>query len=66
MEEGEKAMNREGYKDPTAEEAMRNIMSKPADLEDLIWVIRKTAGMMGYDITNRMHFKDRRTGREYK
>ena len=56
-------MNRKGYRDPTVEMAIRNIQDQPQELTDLIWVLRKTADMMGYDITNRMRFRDRRTGR---
>lgn len=66
--------NTEGYADPTAGEAMANISREERQREaerlaaigDLVPIIRQTAAMVGFEIVNRITFRDKATGREYR
>ena len=63
--------NSEGYADPTAYAAMRTIQREENAVLDskvnfLIKVIKFIATEAGFDITNRIELRDRKTGREYK
>ena len=69
--------NCEGYPDPTAETAI-GLASKtkkpPADkdpeaekrIRTMMAAIKAMAAGFGYDITNRITFRDKYTGKEYK
>jgi hypothetical protein len=60
-------MNQEGYKDDTAEKAIKRTEKKPPDtVIYLVHTFRHIASLCGYDITNRIEFLDRRTGKEWK
>lgn len=59
-------MNSEGYSDPTADRAVKRADRPPQRVIDAIHVMRAVADVYGYDITNRIHLKDRKSGREYK
>lgn len=66
--------NTEGYADPTAGEAMANIRREERQREaerlaaigDLMPIIRQTAALAGFEIVNRITFRDKATGREYR
>lgn len=63
--------NGEGYVDPTAGAAMRTIQREENAALDskvnfLIKVIKFIATEAGFEITNRIELRDRKTGREYK
>lgn len=66
--------NTEGYADPTAGEAMANIgreerqceAERLAAIGDLMPIIRQTAALAGFEIVNRITFRDKATGREYR
>lgn len=66
--------NAEGYPDPTAGEAYKNIMreERAADGERLfkvsalIPILRATAELAGFDIIGRIPLRDRETGKEYR
>lgn len=63
--------NSEGYSDPTVGEAFSNIAKEErketeAVISDLMKNIRYVAGLAGFDITNRIQFKERKTGKVFK
>lgn len=66
--------NAEGYPDPTAGEAYRNIVreEREADAERLakisalVPILRATAELAGFDIIGRIPLRDRDTGKEYR
>ena len=66
--------NPEGYADPTAGEAMANVgreerqreAERLAAIGDLMPIIRQTAALVGFEIVNRITFRDKTTGREYR
>lgn len=66
--------NSEGYPDPTAGDAYKNIVraEKAADNErlakvsSLIPILRATAELAGFDIIGRIPLRDRATGKEYR
>ena len=69
-------LNHEGYSDPTASEAMRNVMhpkkprmaATPNDprIKPLLKTIFYICGLAGFDIERRIVFRDKQTGRLYK
>ena len=68
-------MNPEGYKDPTAEEAVArvmregktvNVQDKSAAIAYLVRMLKNEANLMGFEIINRIEFRDKRTGKEYR
>ena len=66
--------NTEGYADPTAGEAMANSggeerqreAERLAAIGDLMPIIRQTAALAGFEIVNRITFRDKATGKEYR
>ncbi len=66
--------NQEGYHDPTAGEAMANISREDRQREaerlaaigDIMPIIRQTAALLGFEITGRITFRDKATGKEYR
>lgn len=70
--------NAEGYPDPTAGEAYKNIVKKEwakayaeeserlNRISSLIPILRATAELAGFDIIGRIPLKDRETGKEYR
>lgn len=62
--------NSEGYSDPTAYHAMSRVQDEQdradARCNQLIKVIKNTADLAGFDITNRIELVDRETGRVYR
>ena len=41
------------------------LVLRPQDVIDLVHMMRALASICGYDITSRIHFRDRKTGREW-
>lgn len=62
--------NSEGYSDPTAYGAIRNISREENDqtkrVSTLVSVLKYVIDAAGFDLMNRIELKDRRTGKEYK
>ena len=58
--------NSEGYSDPTAGKAIKEADMPPKDVIDLVKAFKSIASIAGYEITNRIWFKDRETGREWR
>lgn len=59
-------MNAECYKDPTAEQAIHNAMRAPSDVMQVINMMKAIAGVAGFDVVERIHLRDRTTGKEWK
>ena len=59
-------MNAEGYPDPTADKAVRRGNKAPEQVSELIRTIKAAAALAGYEITNKIHLKDQKTGRKYR
>lgn len=57
--------NSEGYPDPTAEKAIRTADKAPETITEVIHIMRNIAGLAGLEITNRIHLRDRATGKEW-
>lgn len=66
--------NSEGYKDPTATEAISNIakeehrreIERMAVMSKIIDIIKNMASLVGFEIVGRIVLKDKTTGKEYK
>ncbi len=57
--------NSEGYRDPTAAEAVRNAGRTPEQITQVIHIMRDIASLAGLEVTNRIHLRDRATGKEW-
>ena len=62
--------NKEGYADPTAHKALRNIIQEEHEqqrrVSELIGVLKHIIDEAGFDLLERIKIKDRKTGREYR
>ena len=58
--------NKSGYRDPTAYNGEKQISEEEQKLADLVWIIKKIVRWAGYDIINRIEFRNRITGRKYR
>lgn len=58
-------MNHEGYRDPTAEQAIHNTQRIPRRVMDVIRLLRQIAGLAGLEIT-RLQLRDRHTKQKYE
>lgn len=58
-------MNREGYKDDTAERAIAAADKKPREAIQLKRLINKMAELAGYDVVE-LVIKNKKTGRKYR
>lgn len=68
-------MNREGYKDPTADIAV-GMMAKaeksrvrqetPPNVMQVVNMMRSIASIAGFEVAGRIHLKDKVTGREWR
>lgn len=66
--------NAEGYSDPTAGSAWRNIRKEEnrretermAVISNLIPIMKQTAELAGFEVVGRIVLKDKRTGKEYR
>jgi len=57
--------NSEGYRDPTAAEAVRYAGRTPEQITQVIHIMRNIASLAGLEVTNRIHLRDRATGKEW-
>lgn len=57
--------NAEGYPDPTASKAVRSADRTPEQITQVVHIMRDIASLAGLDITNRIHLRDRATGKEW-
>lgn len=58
--------NKSGCKDPTAYQATKTIRKEEQRVEDLVWVIKAIARWAGFEIINRIEFRERNSGRTYR
>lgn len=62
--------NSEGYADPTAYKATRKVVKEEnlqlKRITELMNVIRYIVDKSGFELGNRIVFKDKKTGKEYK
>lgn len=58
--------NPEGYDDPTAYGAMRNIAEEEERVNVLIHVIKQILRLSGFELVRRIEIRSMRTRREYK
>lgn len=62
--------NKEGYADPTAHAAIRNIIHEENDqqrrVSELVGVLKYIIDKAGYDLLARIEIRNRKTGKEYR
>jgi hypothetical protein len=58
--------NGSGYRDTTAEKAIRAADHTPPEIGEIVDIFRKIAGAYGYEIENRVHLKSKKTGIIFK
>ena len=62
--------NKEGYADPTAYEGLKPIIREEDDqqkrLNTLIFVLKYSILLAGFELLNLIELKDKRNGREFK
>ena len=56
-------MNQEGYRDPTAEKAMREYNRMPHSMREALNAVQAIASLVGFEVTE---VRDKRTGKNYK
>lgn len=55
-----------GNPDPTAGKAISETDKQPKEVSQAVKYLKDIASKMGFEITNRIHLKDKETGREWK
>ena len=58
--------NPEGYRDPTAYDAIRNITDEEEKVSILIHVIKSILRLAGFELIRRIEIRSRKSGREYR
>jgi hypothetical protein len=62
--------NSEGYHDPTAYEALKPIIKDDSiqqkRVNDLVFVLKYIIDKAGFELSNRVALKDKKTGKEYR
>ena len=58
--------NSSGYRDPTAYAAEKRIGEEEQRVTELMRVLKYIIRLAGFDLINRIEFRDRRSGREYR
>lgn len=58
--------NHEGYRDPTAGEAIHEADKEPDNIHWLRKTFREIAGLLGYEIVGRVVIRDRKTKRTWR
>lgn len=62
--------NSEGYADPTAYEGMKDVIREELEADRrcnmLIGALKDIIKLSGFELTERVQLKDKKTGREYK
>lgn len=58
--------NKSGLPDPTAYNGEKAISEEEQKVADLVWIIKKIALWSGFEVINRVEFRNRRSGRTYR
>lgn len=58
--------NPEGYRDPTAYDAIRNITDEEEKVAILIGIIKSILRVCGFELIRRVEIRSLRSGREYR
>lgn len=58
--------NRDKYPDPTAKKVERELTAEEQEISHLVKMIRQIAAWAGYDVVNRIEFRNRKSGRCYR
>lgn len=58
--------NRDKYPDPTAKKVERELTAEELEVSYLVKMIRQIAAYAGYDVVNRIEFRNRKSGRCYR
>lgn len=58
--------NNSGCKDPTAYAATKPITDEEQRVSDLVKAIKTLTRLAGFDVMNRIEFRERRSGRTYR
>lgn len=58
--------NRDKYNDPTAKKVERELTAEELEVSYLVKMIRQIATWAGYDVVNRIEFRNRKSGRCYR
>lgn len=58
--------NRDKYPDPTAKKVERELTEEELEVSYLVKMIRQIATWAGYDVVNRIEFRNRKIGRCYR
>ncbi len=58
--------NPEGYPDPTAYEALRNISDEDVVVNTLVHIIKQILRLSGFELIHRVEIRSLKTGREYR
>lgn len=58
--------NNSGCNDPTAYTAEKAITEEDQKVADLVWIFKKIARWAGFEIINRVEFRNRMSGRRYR
>lgn len=58
--------NKSGLPDPTAYNGEKPITEEEQIVADLVWIFKKITRWAGFEIINRVEFRNRRSGRRYR
>lgn len=58
--------NHEHYPDLTAQKAIENANKQPGRINEYIHFVKQLAKNNGLEITNRIHVRDLKSGKEYR
>lgn len=58
--------NRDKYPDPTAKKVEKELTAEEMEVSNLVKMIRQIAAWAGYDVVNRIEFRNRKSGRCYR
>ena len=59
-------LNKSGYYDPTAFNGEKKITEEEQIVADLVWIFKKIARWAGFELINRVEFRHRVSGRQYR
>ena len=58
--------NKSGCNDPTAFNGEKKITEEEQIVADLVWIFKKIARWAGFELINRVEFRHRVSGRQYR
>jgi len=64
--ENDLRFNASGYRDITAEKAIRKADRTPYEIGELVEIIKKISNAYGYEVEGRITFRDKKTNIVYK